>query len=93
MLVLFLDETGSSLCYSGNSIEVNETAQYKWMLNWVEIFQKLEQPFEAELKYVLPEEAPNDIVNLDFVKPKFYMPAQAHPVYQLTIFKGKLFQL
>ena len=88
MTYQYLDDTGASICYDGHSIEVNETSQHKWMLNWVEIFQQIEKPFEAELKYVLPEEAPNDIVPLDFVKPKFYMPAQAHPVFQLSIFKG-----
>ena len=48
----------------------------------------MQTPFEGKLKYVLPLEAPDDIVDLEFVNPKFFMPAQAHPVYELTIFKG-----
>jgi hypothetical protein len=42
--------------------ELNFNGSYKWMLNWVEIFEKLEGPNEGELKYVLPLEAPNDKV-------------------------------
>lgn len=77
------------MCYAGHGEDITEVAEHKWLLNWVEIFQRLEAPFEGELKYVLPLEAPNDIVALDFVNPKFYMPAQAHAVFKLTIYKGK----
>ena len=41
---------------------LNFNGSYKWMLNWVEIYERLEGPNEAELKYVLPLEAPNDKV-------------------------------
>ena len=75
-------------CYVGDGVEVVMESQYKWMLNWVEVFEKLEGPFEGSLKYVLPLEAPHDKPELDFVKPKFYLPAQAHPVFELGIWKG-----
>ena len=84
-----LDELGEETCYSGNGIIVNETSPQKWTLNWVEIYEQMEKPFEGKLKYVLPLEAPDDIVDLDFANPKFFMPAQSHPVFELTIFKGK----
>ena len=58
------------------------------MLNWVEIFEPLKGPFGGNLKYVLPLEAPYDKPELDFVKPKYYLPAQAHPVFELDIWKG-----
>ena len=48
----------------------------------------LEGPFESVLRYVLPVEAPNDFPELDFVKPKYYLPAQAHPVFELSMYKG-----
>ena len=83
-----LDENNEEKCYQGSSLEVNETVQYKWQFNWVEIFEKLEGPFEGNLKYVIPEEAPNDRPALDFVKPKFYLPAAAHPVFELNMYKG-----
>ena len=86
---ILIDANGSTTCYSGHDIEIVEKSLHKWNLNWVEIFQKLETPFEGELSYVLPIEAPNDIVLLDFVKPKFYMPAQAHPNFKLSIYKGQ----
>ena len=69
-------------------IQVNETAQYKWQFNWVEIFERLEGPFEGNLKYVLRDEAPNDRPLLDFVKPKYYLPAASHPVFELAMYKG-----
>ena len=69
-------------------IQVNETAQYKWQFNWVEIFERLEGPFEGNLKYVLREEAPNGRPLLDFVKPKYYLPAASHPVFELAMYKG-----
>lgn len=68
--------------------QVNETAQYKWQFNWVEIFERLEGPFEGNLKYVLRDEAPNDRPLLDFVKPKYYLPAASHPVFELAMYKG-----
>jgi hypothetical protein len=83
-------KTGLEYCESGNSIEVTVTPQYKWQWNWVEIFERLEGPFEGVLKYVLREEAPLDRPNLDFVKPKYYLPAQAHPVFELGMYKGIL---
>ena len=67
---------------------MTETAQYKWQFNWVEIFERLEGPFEGNLKYVLRDEAPNDRPALDFVKPKFYLPAASHPVFELAMYKG-----
>ena len=81
-------KTGLEYCESGHSIEVTVTPQYKWQWQWVEIFEKLEGPFEGTLKYVLREEAPLDRPNLDFVKPKYYLPAQAHPVFELNMYKG-----
>ena len=42
--------------------EVNFNGSYKWMLNWVEIFERLEGPYEATLKFVFPIEFPNDKV-------------------------------
>ena len=33
-------------------------------------------------------QAPNDFPELDFVKPKYYLPAQAHPVLELSMYKG-----
>lgn len=78
------------ICYSGDGIEIKEKSDHKWLLNWVEIYQRMEYPFEGELLYVIPSEAPNDIVPLDFVKPKFYMPEAAHPVFKLTMYKGKI---
>ena len=68
--------------------KLNFNGSYKWMLNWVEVYETLTGPNEAELKYVLPEEAPNDKPHLDFVKPKYYLPAQAHPVFKLSLYKG-----
>ena len=67
---------------------MTETAQYKWQFNWVEIFERLEGPFEGNLKYVLRDEAPNDRPALDFVKPKYYLPAASHPVFELAMYKG-----
>ena len=75
----------------GDGVEVIVETEYKWMLNWVEIFEHLEGPFEGILKYILPIEAPYDKPPLDFVKPKFYLPAQAHPVFELEIWKGSYF--
>ena len=40
------------------------------------------------LRYVLREEAPLDRPELDFVKPKYYLPALAHPVFELSMYKG-----
>ena len=83
-----LGENNEEKCHEGNSVNVTEEVQYKWQFNWVEIFAKLEGPFEGTLKYVLPEEAPNDTPLLDFVKPKFYLPAAAHPVFELNMYRG-----
>ena len=41
---------------------LNFNGSYKWMLNWIEIYELLEGPNEGTLKYVLPLEAPNDKV-------------------------------
>ena len=85
----FVDKkTGKDYCEDGHSLEVVVTPEYKWQWKWVEIYEMQEGPSEGVLRYVLPEEAPNDIPELDFVKPKYYMPAQAHPVFELTIYKG-----
>ena len=91
----YTHETGKSTefcvgtyCEGGDGIELSLVMTYKWELNWVEIFVPLQHPFEAILKYELPEEAPGDTPELDFVKPKYYLPARAHPVFQLTIYKG-----
>ena len=75
-------------CAGGAGEELILNMTYKWELNWVEIFAPLQPPFEAILKYELPEEAPGDTPELDFVKPKYYLPAQAHPVFELSIYKG-----
>ena len=75
-------------CYRGDGVEVIMESKYKWMLNWVEVYEKLQGPFGGNLKYVLPLEAAYDKPELDFVKPKFYLPAQAHPVFELEIWKG-----
>ena len=40
------------------------------MINWVEVYEKLQGPFGGNLKYVLPLEAAYDKPELDFVKPK-----------------------
>ena len=82
------DTQGNEYCESGNGIEITVTPQYKWQWQWVEIFEKLEGPFEGILKYVLREEAPLDKPQLDFVKPKYYLPAAAHPVFELVMYKG-----
>ena len=68
-------------------------SQYKWKLNWVEIYEQIQGPFSAALKYVIPHEDPEYIPSLDFVKPKYYLPAQAHPVFELEIWKGKKYLL
>ena len=62
---------------------------YKWMLNWVEIYEQFVGPYEGTLKYILPVEAPYDKPLLDFVKPKFYLPAQGHPIFELSMYKGR----
>ena len=79
-----------SFCSGGDGIELVLNTTYKWELNWVEIFAPLQTPFEAVLKYELPEEAPGDTPELDFVKPKYYLPALAHPVFELIIYRGKI---
>ena len=81
-------KTGQEYCESGHSTEVTVTPEYKWQWQWVEVFEMLEGPFESVLRYVLPVEAPNDFPELDFVKPKYYLPAQAHPVFELSMYKG-----
>ena len=81
-------KTGLEFCEAGDSLEVTVTPEYKWQWKWVEIYERLEGPFEGTLRYVLREEAPNDRPELDFVKPKYYMPAQAHPVFELNMYKG-----
>ena len=85
-----LGESGEEICQSGDGIEVDIESPYKWMLNWVEIYEPFVGPFEATLKYVLPLEDPMYKPPLDFVKPKFYLPAQAHPVFELNMYKGNL---
>ena len=42
--------------------ELNFNGSYKWMINWVEVFEELQGPNEADLKFVLPLEAPDDKV-------------------------------
>ena len=83
-----LDDNGEEICHVGDGIEVIMESPYKWMLNWVEIYEQFVGPYEGTLRYVLPEEAPNDKPLLDFVKPKFYLPAQAHPIFELSMYKG-----
>ena len=39
--------------------ELHFNGSYKWMVNWVEVFERLEGPYEAILKSVLPLESPN----------------------------------
>lgn len=85
----FVDrKTGLEYCEDGHSLEVTVTPEYKWQWKWVEVYEQLEGPFEGTLRYVLREEAPNDRPELDFVKPKYYLPAQAHPVFELSMYKG-----
>lgn len=81
-------KTNAEYCEDGHDTEVIVIPEYKWQWKWVEIFERMEGPSEAVLRYVLPEEAPNDTPELDFVKPKYYLPAQAHPVFELSMYKG-----
>ena len=83
------DEKGEENCVTGQGEEVEEVSQYKWMLNWVEIFERLEGPFEGTLRYIIKEEAPNERPSMEFVKPKFYLPADAWPAFELSMYKGR----
>ena len=82
------DVLGQEKCHSGFGEEIVEESEYKWMLNWVEIYEQLEGPFEGTLRYILPEEAPNERPDVEFVKPKFYLPADAWPAFELSMYKG-----
>ena len=84
------DALGQEKCQTGpHGEEVIETSEYKWMLNWVEIYERLEGPFEGTLRFILPEEAPNERPDVEFVKPKFYLPADAWPAFELSMYKGE----
>ena len=82
------DVLGQEKCHFGFGEEIVEESEYKWMLNWVEIYEQLEGPFEGTLRYILPEEAPNERPDVEFVKPKFYLPADAWPAFELSMYKG-----
>jgi len=75
------------MCQSGNGIETTVISPNKWLLNWVEVFYPLQQPFTANLQYFLPE-SPNTITPLYFSKPLFYIPDDATPFFTLSIYKG-----
>ena len=87
-LLLWTDNSGQTLCNSGHGTEVTVVSQNKWLLNWVEIFEKLQTPFDGALRYILPD-APSIVSPLYFSKPKFYLPDDAYPVFTLTIYKGQ----
>ena len=84
------DALGQEKCHTGFGEEVVEESEYKWMLNWVEIYERLEGPFEGTLRFILPTEAPNERPDVEFVKPKFYLPADAWPAFELSMYKGDL---
>jgi hypothetical protein len=81
------DINGQTTCKSGDNIEVTVTSPNKWLLNWVEVFHPLQQPFVGTLQYFLPE-SPNTLFPLYFSKPMFYLPDDATPVFTLSIYKG-----
>jgi hypothetical protein len=81
------DNFGRQQCKSGDGLELTVTSPNKWLLNWVEIFERLEQPLAATLQYLLPESV-FSLTSLYFSNPKFYMPDDATPVYTLSIYKG-----
>lgn len=82
------DAMNQEKCHTGFGEEVTEVSEYKWMLNWIEIYEKLEGPFEATLRYILKEEAPLERPEVEFVKPKYYLPADAWPAFELNMYKG-----
>ena len=84
-----MDEMGQPICLTGFGEEVIQTVEYKWLLNWIEIYERLEGPFEGTLRYINKEEAPDERPELDFVKPKFYLPADAWPAFELSMYKGE----